>query len=63
MTTQQLQKLIEDAKSLSASIDRTLDNIRYPDLTKDQQNLIDDLYFYADMILDDVQYYAAESRI
>lgn len=63
MTTEQIQKLIEDAKSLSKSIDKAFDNTHYDDLSKEQQNLIYDLYFYADMIQVDVEYFAAESRI
>ena len=63
MTTEQIQKLIEDAKSLSKSIDKAFDNTYYNDLSKEQQNLIYDLYYYADRIQVDVEYYTAESRI
>lgn len=63
MTTEQIQKLIQDAKSLSKSIDQTLDNTRFNDLPEDQQKLVEDLYFYTDMIQVDVEYYTAESRI
>ena len=63
MTTQQLQKLIKDAKSLSASIDQTLDNTHFNDLPEGQQKLAEDLYFYTDIIQVDVEYYTAESRI
>lgn len=63
MTTEQIQKLIKDAKSLSKSIDKALDNTHYDDLSKEQQNLIYDLYYLTDRIQVDVEYFAAESRI
>lgn len=63
MTTEQIQKLIEDAKALSASIDQAFDKTHFNDLPEDQQKLVEDLYFYTDMIQVDVEYFTAESRI